>query len=73
MDWKKSSSLNNLTKKKCFLPRSMNAKHWNDTYNNNNNQASYSQASWSRLEMKSHEQKKQVQNKSEKEGENKGR
>jgi hypothetical protein len=41
---------------------------------NNNNQAFYSQASWGRIEMKSHEPKKnQVQNKSEKEGENKGR
>jgi hypothetical protein len=36
------------------------------------NQAFYSQASWDRLEMKPHKQKKQVQNKSEKEGENKG-
>jgi hypothetical protein len=34
-----------------------------------NNQAFYSQASWGRLEMKPHESKKQVQNKSEKEGE----
>jgi hypothetical protein len=42
-------------------------------YNNNNNQAFYSQASWGRLEMEPHEQKKQVQNKSEKEGENKER
>jgi hypothetical protein len=41
--------------------------------NNNNNQAFYSQASWGRLEMKAHKPKKQVQNKSEKEGENKGR
>jgi hypothetical protein len=41
-------------------------------YNNNNNQAFYSQASWGRLEIKPHEQKN-VQNKSEKEGENKGR
>jgi hypothetical protein len=39
--------------------------------NNNNNQAFYFQASWVRLEMKPHEPKK-VQNKSEKEGENKG-
>jgi hypothetical protein len=38
---------------------------------NNNNQAFYSQASWGRLEMKPYEKK--VQNKSEKEGENKGR
>jgi hypothetical protein len=42
-------------------------------HNNNNNQAFYSQASWDRLEMKPHEPKKQVQNKSEKEGENKVR
>jgi hypothetical protein len=41
--------------------------------NNNNNQVFYSQASWDRLGMKPHEQKKQVQNKSEKEEENKGR
>jgi hypothetical protein len=41
-------------------------------YNNNNNQAFYSQASWGRLEMKPQELKKQVQNKSEKEGKNKG-
>jgi hypothetical protein len=39
---------------------------------NNNNQAFYSQASWGRLEMK-HEQKKKIQNKSKKEGKNKGR
>jgi hypothetical protein len=37
-----------------------------------NNQAFYSQASWGRLEMKPHELKKQVQNKSEKEGKNRG-
>jgi hypothetical protein len=42
-------------------------------YNNNNNQAFYSQTSWGRLEMKPHEPKKRVQNKSKKEGENKGR
>jgi hypothetical protein len=40
---------------------------------NNNNQVFYSQASWGKLEIKPHEQKKQVQNKSEKEGKNKGR
>jgi hypothetical protein len=41
---------------------------------NNNNQAFYSQASWGRLEMKPDEstKKAQVQNKSEKEAENKG-
>jgi hypothetical protein len=40
---------------------------------NNNNQAFYFQVSWGRLEMKLHEQKKGIQNKNEKEGENKGR
>jgi hypothetical protein len=38
-------------------------------YYSNNNQVFFSQASWGKLEMKPHEQKKQVQNKSEKEGE----
>jgi hypothetical protein len=42
-------------------------------YPTTNNQAFYSQASWGRLEMKPHRQKKRVQNKSKKEGENKGR
>jgi hypothetical protein len=40
--------------------------------NNNNNQSFYSQASCGRLEMKPHDKKNQGQNKSEKEGENKG-
>jgi hypothetical protein len=43
----------------------------NNNNNNNNNQAFYSQASWVRLKIKPHKQKKKVQNKSEKEGENK--
>jgi hypothetical protein len=43
------------------------------TFGNNNNQAFYSQASWGKLEIKPHGPKKQGQNKSEKEGKNKGR